>query len=102
MTEIDGSAPKRESDRLCPFTICCRASRTKDGFVSVGGDPHIPAEEGFYGSMPDFVGDDGVLNIEVTVPGTDKKVYVKDEPIGPDIYLAYCSESESDDVRFME
>ena len=58
--------------------------------------------EGFYGSMPDFVGDDGFLNIEVTVPGTDKKIYVKDEPIGPDIYLAYCSESESDDVRFME
>ncbi len=58
--------------------------------------------EGFYGKMPDFVGDDGLLSIEVTVPGTDKKVYVKDEPIGPDIYLAYCTEGEDDYVKFME
>lgn len=58
--------------------------------------------EGFYGAMPDFVDDSGRLNIEVTVPGTEEKVYVKDEPIGPDIYLAYCTCGEDDDVRFVE
>lgn len=58
--------------------------------------------EGFYGKMPDFVGDDGRLNIEVIVPGTDDKVYVKDEPIGPDIYLAYCTAGEDDEIRFVE
>ena len=58
--------------------------------------------EGFYGKMPDFVGDDGRLNIEVIVPGTDEKVYVKDEPIGPDIYLAYCTAGEDDEIRFVE
>ncbi len=58
--------------------------------------------EGFYGKMPDFVGDDRRLNIEVTVPGTDEKVYVKDEPIGPDIYLAYCTAGEDDEIRFVE
>ena len=58
--------------------------------------------EGFYGNMPDFVGDDGFLNIDVTIPGTDKKVYVKDEPVGPDIYLAYCTEGEDDEIRFTE
>ena len=58
--------------------------------------------EGFYGNMPDFVGNDGFLNIEVPVPGNDEKVYVKDEPIGPDIYLAYCSQGENDEVRFVE
>ena len=58
--------------------------------------------EGFYGKMPDFVGSDGRLNIEVTLPGTGEKVYVKDEPIGPDIYLAYCTAGEDDDIRFVE
>ncbi len=58
--------------------------------------------EGFYGKMPDFVGDDRRLNIEVTVPETDEKVYVKDEPIGPDIYLAYCTAGEDDEIRFVE
>ena len=58
--------------------------------------------EGFYGKMPNFVGDDGRLNIEVTLPGTSEKVYVKDEPIGPDIYLAYCTAGEDDDIRFVE
>ena len=58
--------------------------------------------EGFYGKMPNFVGDDGRLNIEVTLPGTGEKVYVKDEPIGPDIYLAYCTAGEDDDIRFVE
>ncbi|MBR6473222.1 MAG: 4'-phosphopantetheinyl transferase superfamily protein [Firmicutes bacterium] len=58
--------------------------------------------EGFYGRMPEFVGDDGFLNIEVEVPGTGEKVYIKDEPIGPDIYLAYCSYGEDDYVRFVE
>ena len=58
--------------------------------------------EGFYGNMPDFVGDDGFLNIDVMIPGTDKKVYVKDEPVGPDIYLAYCTEGEDDEIRFTE
>ena len=58
--------------------------------------------EGFYGNMPDFVGDDGFLNIEVKIPGTDKSVYIKDEPIGPGIYLAYCSAGEDDYVVFME
>lgn len=58
--------------------------------------------EGFYGKMPIFVGDDGRLNIEVTLPGTGEKVYVKDEPIGPDIYLAYCTAGEDDDIRFVE
>ena len=58
--------------------------------------------EGFYGSMPEFVDDEGRLNIEVTVPGTEDKVYVKDEPIGPDIYLAYCTSGEDDDIRFVE
>ncbi len=58
--------------------------------------------EGFYGKMPDFVGDDGFLNIEVTVPEDGSKVYVKDEPIGPDIYLAYCTAGEDDEIKFME
>ena len=58
--------------------------------------------EGFYGKMPNFVGDDGRLNIEVTLPGTGEKVYVKDEPIGPDIYLAYCTAGEDADIRFVE
>ena len=58
--------------------------------------------EGFYGKMPNFVGDDGRLNIEVTLPGTGEKVYVKEEPIGPDIYLAYCTAGEDDDIRFVE
>ena len=58
--------------------------------------------EGFYGKMPNFVGDDGRLNIEVALPGTGEKVYVKDEPIGPDIYLAYCTAGEDDDIRFVE
>ena len=58
--------------------------------------------EGFYGKMPNFVGDDGRLNIEVTLPGTGEKVYMKDEPIGPDIYLAYCTAGEDDDIRFVE
>ena len=58
--------------------------------------------EGFYGKMPNFVGDDGRLNIEVTLPGIGEKVYVKDEPIGPDIYLAYCTAGEDDDIRFVE
>ena len=58
--------------------------------------------EGFYGKMPNFVGDDGRLNIEVTLPGNGEKVYVKDEPIGPDIYLAYCTAGEDDDIRFVE
>ena len=58
--------------------------------------------EGFYGKMPNFVGDDGRLNIEVTLPGTGEKVYVKDEPIGPDIYLAYCTAGEDDDIGFVE
>ena len=58
--------------------------------------------EGFYGKMPDFVGSNGRLNIEVTLPGTGEKVYVKDEPIGPDIYLAYCTAGEDDDIRFVE
>ena len=58
--------------------------------------------EGFYGKMPNFVGDDGRLNIEVTLPGTGEKVYVKDEPIGPDIYLAYCTAGEDDEIRFVE
>ena len=58
--------------------------------------------EGSYGKMPNFVGDDGRLNIEVTLPGTGEKVYVKDEPIGPDIYLAYCTAGEDDDIRFVE
>ena len=58
--------------------------------------------EGFYGKMPNFVGDDGRLNIEGTLPGTGEKVYVKDEPIGPDIYLAYCTAGEDDDIRFVE
>ena len=58
--------------------------------------------EGFYGKMPNFVGDDGRLNIEVIVPGTDDKVYVKDEPIGSDIYLAYCTAGEDDEIRFVE
>ena len=58
--------------------------------------------EGFYGKMPNFVGDDGRLNIEVTLPGTGEKIYVKDEPIGPDIYLAYCTAGEDDDIRFVE
>lgn len=58
--------------------------------------------EGFYGNMPEFVGDDGFLKIEVEVPGTDRKAYVKDEPIGPDIYLAYCTSGEEDYVRFVE
>ena len=58
--------------------------------------------EGFYGKMPNFVGDDGRLNIEVTLPGNGEKVYVKDEPIGPDIYLAYCTAGEDDDISFVE
>lgn len=58
--------------------------------------------EGFYGKMPDFVEDDGRLNIEVTIPVTGEKVYVKDEPIGPDIYLAYCTAGEDDEIRFVE
>ena len=58
--------------------------------------------EGFYGNMPDFVDDEGFLNVAVTVPGTDRTVYVKDEPIGPSIYLAYCTEGEDDEVRFIE
>ena len=58
--------------------------------------------EGFYGKMPDFVGDDGFLKIAVEMPESGKTVYVKDEPIGPDIYLAYCTEGEDDDIKFME
>ena len=58
--------------------------------------------EGFYGSMPDFVDDDIRLNIGVRVPGTEETVYVKDEPIGPDIYLAYCTAGEDDGIVFVE
>lgn len=58
--------------------------------------------EGFYGSMPDFVDDEIRLNIGVTIPGTDEIVYVKDEPVGSDIYLAYCTAGEDDDIIFVE
>ena len=58
--------------------------------------------QGVYGDMPDFVGDDGLLRIEVDIPGTDRKAYVKDEPIAPDIFLAYCTEGEDDYVVFTE
>jgi len=58
--------------------------------------------EGFYGNMPDFVGDDGLLKIDVKIPGTEETVYVKDEPIGPDIYLAYCTEGEDDYIVFTQ
>ena len=58
--------------------------------------------EGFYGKMPDFVADDVTLNIKVPVPGSEGFVYVKDEPIGPNIYLAYCSEGEEDYISFVE
>ena len=57
---------------------------------------------GFYGQMPDFVGDDGLLKIEVDIPGTDRVAYVKDEPIAPDIFMAYCTEGEDDHVVFTE
>lgn len=58
--------------------------------------------EGVYGSMPEFVGDDGLLKIDVEVPGTGKRVYVKDEPIAPEIFLAYCTEGEDDYVVFTQ
>ena len=57
---------------------------------------------GFYDQMPDFVGDDGLLKIEVEIPGTDRVAYVKDEPIAPDIFMAYCTEGEDDHVVFTE
>ncbi len=58
--------------------------------------------EGVYSEMPDFVGDDGFLKIEAEMPGTGRKVYVKDEPIGPGIFLAYCTEGEDDHVVFTQ
>lgn len=57
---------------------------------------------GVYGDMPEFVGDDGLLKIEVIDPVTGRKAYVKDEPIAPDIFLAYCTEGEDDYVVFTE
>lgn len=61
--------------------------------------------EGFYGKMPDFVGEDGFLNIEVTAPDSSpiagEKVYVKDEPIGEGIYMAYATGGEDDDIEIL-
>ena len=61
--------------------------------------------EGFYGIMPDFVGEDGLLNIEVISPkgspNEGEKVYVKDEPVGEGIYLSYASSGEDDEIQIL-
>lgn len=61
--------------------------------------------EGFYGKMPDFVGDDGYLNIDVVAPSGSpiegEKVYVKDEPVGEGIYMAYATGGEEDDIEIL-
>lgn len=61
--------------------------------------------EGFYGKMPDFVGDDGFLNIDVVCPEDSpfygKTAYVKDEPVGEGIYLAYATFGEDDEIEIL-
>ncbi len=56
--------------------------------------------EGFYSKMPDFVNDSGELNIDVVLPSSRKKVFVKDEPVGDGIFLTYCTAGEDDEIRF--
>ncbi len=56
--------------------------------------------EGFYSDMPDFVDDAGLLKIEVALPPSGKKLYVKDEPVCEGIFLAYCTAGEDDEIRF--
>lgn len=55
--------------------------------------------KGVLSEMPEFVDDEGMLNIRVEKDGLPTG-FVKDIPVAGDVFMCYCTGREEDDIEF--